>query len=135
MARRAGRVVYEQRLTELARKAPDQLEEFGRKVITQMTTEVVTSFGSGPPGRQYGNHVASSPGYPPNVDSGALRASINWRQERKFRFVMTDGVKYGAFLEFGTSKMAARPFMSPVFERYWRREIAQMARNVGLLKL
>ena len=126
---------YKQKFTELARKMPGRLDEFGRKSTMQMTTEVQTSFGSGPGGQMYGNHIASSPGNPPNVDTGALRASIGWRALGGFRYMIFDGVIYGAYLEFGTSRMAARPFMSPVFERWWRRDLADAARRAGLFEL
>lgn len=36
---------------------------------------------------------------------------------------------YGRFLEHGTSKMAARPFLRPAYEAH-RREAAQVARSV-----
>jgi len=129
---RRRHVQYQEKLTTLARRIPERLDQFGRGVATQMTVEVVSSFGSGPPGETYGNHVASTAGYPPNVDTGALRGSINWTPLGRLRYMIHDGVIYGAFLEFGTSKMAARPFLSPVFERWWRRELAEAAKKAGL---
>jgi len=62
-------------------------------------------------------HTASSDGNPPNTDTGYLANNI---------FEVIDGDKMGAsvesraeyseFLEFGTSKMDARPFMQPALE-------------------
>ena len=36
----------------------------------------------------------------------------------KFRVVVGTNVEYAPWLEFGTSRMAARPFLRPVFEKY-----------------
>lgn len=64
-------------------------------------------------------HRASAPGHPPASDMGRLRASITRLVERELLAwvgqVGTD-VKYGAHLEFGTSRMAARPFMLTTLE-------------------
>jgi HK97 gp10 family phage protein len=71
-------------------------------------------------GRIYGRHQASSPGEPPGVDTGVLVNSIRSRllssgSTSAFAVVGT-GVEYGVYLEFGTSKMKARPFMRPAFD-------------------
>jgi HK97 gp10 family phage protein len=62
----------------------------------------------------------SSPGEAPAVDTGRLRASITHRVEmdsgEAVAYVGTN-VKYAPYLEFGTSRMAARPFMVPAIER------------------
>ena len=44
-----------------------------------------------------------------------------------------DGVLYGLPLEWGTTKMAPRPFMSPAFERK-RKNFADHARRFGLIR-
>jgi len=80
---------------------------------------VVTSFNTSPPGRSYRRgsivHVASQPGYPPNVDIGGLRAAIGVRRPGQLRrSIHTGNVEYAPYLEFGTTRMAARPFMRPM---------------------
>ncbi len=79
--------------------------------------------------KQARRHVASAPGQPPAVDTGILRASIFTDVSVKGGNVVgkvgpdvehiaaeqtagTD-VEYGLFLELGTAKMAARPFLRP----------------------
>lgn len=62
-------------------------------------------------------HTASAAGQPPNTDTGYLANNI---------YVVIDGDRMGAdiesradyseALEFGTSKMQARPFMQPALE-------------------
>lgn len=73
-------------------------------------------------------HRASAPGQPPASDTGTLLGSVE--------MVLFDGglaaevgtrLDYGKFLEFGTSKMAARPWLSPAWETH-RKEIV---RNVA----
>lgn len=59
----------------------------------------------------------SSPGQPPNKQSGVLWASIkkdNTGINRKVIKVGTDE-DYGVYLEIGTSKMASRPYMRNTF--------------------
>lgn len=67
-----------------------------------------------------GKNRASAPGEPPAVDFGRLRASINRLVEREFAVwvgeVGTD-LDYGFWLEFGTTEMAARPFLQTTLER------------------
>ena len=61
----------------------------------------------------------SAPGEPPAVVTGTLRASITHRLEEEdgdtVGYVGTN-VEYAPYLEFGTSRMAARPFMFPALE-------------------
>ncbi len=61
-------------------------------------------------------HTAAAPGYAPNTDTGRLVSSI------KFVFSQTNGevstnLQYGKYLEFGTSRMAARPWLIPALEK------------------
>jgi hypothetical protein len=65
-------------------------------------------------GISYGNHTASSPGNPPRIDTGNLVNNINVQQEKTFVWVIRSGSIYGPDLEYGTSKMEARPFMGPM---------------------
>jgi HK97 gp10 family phage protein len=62
----------------------------------------------------------SRPGEPPHVDTGHLRRNVGWSRDTttKKRKIGTgignkDSVGYAVWLEFGTSRMAARPFLRP----------------------
>lgn len=74
-------------------------------------------------------HTASAPGSPPNSDTGYLANNI-------YVEIATDGLAadvesradYSEYLEFGTSKMQARPFMQPALEENRPKIRARFAR-------
>lgn len=50
------------------------------------------------------------------VDTGRLRNSITHQQESENVEVIGSNVSYAVFVELGTSKMSARPFLRPAAE-------------------
>ena len=74
-------------------------------------------------------HQASAPGEPPATDTGRLvnsivgDAKVVGKQVQGFLEART---AYAGHLEFGTRKMAARPFMTPAVMRNRDRAIALM---------
>ena len=116
-------------IEDVLRTEPGRVSDWMDAVAEEMVGDVKESFGTSPPGREYsrGNktHVASQPGYPPNVDTGALRAGIRWEAINQFTRHIMDGVEYGIRLEDGIG-VDARPFMGPVFYD-WRRKIEDHA--------
>lgn len=60
-------------------------------------------------------HIASKPGDPPNTDTGALVRSINVEIRPDATYVGTS-IKYAPYLEFGTARMAERPWLNPALE-------------------
>lgn len=78
-------------------------------------------------------HTASSPGNPPRPDMGALINSIRQRNVGNLHKEIVDGVEYGVKLELGTEKIAARPFVRPVFEE-WRKKILSHAEKNLVVK-
>jgi len=79
-------------------------------------------------------HTASAPGEPPAVLTGRLRASITWDFSSAIKTVKIGSsnqlmrnpempvvgvpVNYAVELEYGTDKVAPRPFMRPVRDKY-----------------
>lgn len=61
------------------------------------------------------DHTASAPGQPPMSDSGNLANSIQYDLQGTTAFVGSN-VQYAVYLEFGTRKMEARPFLFPSLE-------------------
>ena len=62
----------------------------------------------------------SAPGQPPAVQTGALRNSVVHQPATAANLVARVGTNlpYGKLLEFGTSRMAARPWLGPVRLEY-----------------
>lgn len=71
-------------------------------------------------------HVASLPGQPPNADTHFLDTNIDTeiKTQNPPTVHVTSHAPYSAALEFGTSKMAERPFMRPATEKN-RKDIGQ----------
>lgn len=68
------------------------------------------------------NHVASAPGQPPNADSGVLDKGIGvYPVPRKtadgIEVTIVSMARYSEALEFGSSKMSARPFFRPARDK------------------
>lgn len=100
-----------------------------KKMLANMLTEAalethknaITSIKEGPAnGRTYKRrtitHQASAAGDAPKTDTGALVRNITFEKSS-----MTVGSRkdapHGFWLEFGTSKMAARPWLQPAFDK------------------
>lgn len=55
-------------------------------------------------------HVASAPGQAPAIDTGFLASSIQIARESPLSSLVTAGAEYAVHLEYGTVRMAPRPF-------------------------
>jgi len=71
---------------------------------------------------------ASAPGQAPAVQTGRLRASLHWLTKTLSRLIGTN-LPVGFFLEVGTSKMAARPYLRPSFKKNAQR-IVKMLKGI-----
>ena len=68
-------------------------------------------------GRTYGNHTASVAGNPPNSDTGFPASNISMVLDTdKLGGAVESRADYSGFLEFGTSKMGARPYLQPALD-------------------
>ena len=61
-------------------------------------------------------HVASKPGSAPNQDRGTLTRNIRVTMNDDLTAGISSNAPYSAALEFGTSNIDARPFMTPAVE-------------------
>jgi len=98
--------------------ARDGIDEDLPKVGLLWTNAVKVILSQPGGGRYYGAHRASAPGQAPAVDTGAYRASWTFAVQGKDTVAMYPGPSphpsaLGGWLEFGTSKMAARPHVRP----------------------
>lgn len=102
-------------------KLLDEANNITEKAADKMATEMKKSILSGAKsGNQYFNngarHTASAPGQSPANQSGALVKSIKVSKEKN-KSIISISKNYAVFLEFGTSKMRARPFIIPAFQK------------------
>jgi HK97 gp10 family phage protein len=85
-------------------------------------------------GVMYGSHQASAPGEPPASETGRLILSFRVTTElddvRPKVRVSTQSL-YAKYLEYGTSRMAARPFMRPALATIRRDVLKQVGGEVA----
>tara|TARA_R110000803_G_scaffold210130_1_gene281149 strand:+ start:146 stop:595 length:450 start_codon:yes stop_codon:yes gene_type:complete len=72
-------------------------------------------------------HVASNVGQAPNTDTGKLVASIAVEKESDANYLVGSNLDYAAWLEFGTSKTGARPWLEPAM----RKNIVELTANIN----
>ena len=123
MARRGTniRVVFNN-FSEIAARLAPESAEIVAETLAEIDTTVQVGMAAGGGGRIYIRrgraHQASSPGNMPARDLGALSASLQTElvpgKAKGYYYTVMD---YGVYLEYGTSKMAPRPFMTPSAER------------------
>lgn len=110
----------------IAEAANAAIENAMRGAVQIVVNDAKRSVARGPKtGRVYrrGNitHQASAPGEPPATDTGVLVNSIvgdvTRAQNNQVQGYVRAGAGYAGYLEFGTRRMAARPFLFPAIER------------------
>lgn len=125
-------------LDGLIAASPERIDQFLRSTSESITNDIKLSFNSSPPGRVYVrgtiSHTASQPGYPPNIDTGALIGSMHWEKVGELTYQVMDGVLYGLHLEEGTSTIQPRPFVQPVFAAWRATKFEQHAQMYGLIR-
>jgi len=62
------------------------------------------------------------------VDTGRLRNSLHIKPSSpgSLRYTIGDGVEYGVFVEYGTYKMRAQPFLRPAVDKVTYEIIPQL---------
>ena len=104
------------KLDKLGVTTPQVMQEAlvisGKKVQREAKILINTS---SPSGKFYGKHRASAAGEAPATDTGNLVRNIKVKEERQSVKVgiLDQRAIYGAYLEFGTSKIAPRPWLKP----------------------
>jgi len=81
-------------------------------------------------------HEPSKPGQAPNNDTGVLANNIETVSVAPLIVEVSSRAPYAAALEFGTSKMAARPYMKPARDKNVKfvQKIVQQAVNTAIKK-
>lgn len=78
-------------------------------------------------------HVPSRPGEPPNNDTGVLANNIETIQVEPLRVEVSSNAPYAAALEYGTIRMAERPYMRPAVARKRKEVVAQVKEAVSIV--
>jgi phage gpG-like protein len=124
-------ITLNDRTPELFQKLQAGIERFVVKGSAHLQGELRASMAAPKHGRLYGRHRASAPGESPAVDSGNLITSIAIVSENSLEAKIGTPVEYAAYLEHGTSRMAARP----LWERTARKSLptldAILAKEIG----
>jgi HK97 gp10 family phage protein len=127
MVKVTGRQVFTARLRRLA--SPEAVEQVGQALFVGGNRIQVDAQHSITEGSISGKgHVPSAPGEPPNADTHALDRQIETEMVGPLKVVVESRDPKSKFLEFGTSRMAARPFLMPAAERQ-RPEVTRLVRE------
>lgn len=116
MVKMTGQKAHKARLGRI--RGPGMVREVGKAIYVAadlLSVDAAISITTGAVSGK--NHVASSPGEPPNADTHVLDRSVHIEREGPLKALSVADAQYAADLENGTSKMEARPFMSPAAER------------------
>lgn len=76
-------------------------------------------------------HQASAPGQAPMSDTGRLANNIFFDTEGQMSAVVGSTIAYAVMLEYGTRKMAARPFFTPAVEAMRPKFAKQLERAIS----
>lgn len=114
-------VISDNRIPELMNKLPNVVDLIVQKTALEVEKDAKASMSGAKHGRVYPRgdgkpHQASAPGEAPAIDTGHLVNSIQAARTGQGSAVVTAYSDYAAALEFGTRKMAARPFFKPAAE-------------------
>ena len=128
--RTSVKLVYN-KFPAIAKQLPKAALEIIEETIDDINETVKHGMASPKSGRVYvrGNrlHTASAPGEMPAIDTTKLISSLQHQIVRgEYKgYYYTESV-YAPMLEYGTSKMAPRPFMTPAAERARRAFMRKM---------
>ena len=109
---------------ESIREIGQALYEAGDAVAVDAAISITTGAVSGK------NHVPSSPGEPPNADTGVLDRSIETALVEPLRVEVSANAPYAKVLEKGGAKVEARPFMAPALAKNRRPATARVRKVV-----
>ena len=122
MASVTGNKKHQQRLERLASPRGQQLINqalylAGQEIEIEAERSITAGSISGK------GHIPSAPGQPPNADTRRLDSNIDTAVVGQGVVEVTSRAPYSAALEYGTSKMAERPFMRPAVAKKRARAI------------
>lgn len=132
-----GRDKHLRRLKRLS--GPEVVKAAGRVVFVGADMIRAEAFRGVSAGSVSGrNHVPSTPGEYPNRDTGGLQNGFKTEQTGPLSAEFRSETEYSEALEFGTSKMEARPHVRPArdtsepkIQRLFAQEIGKLVERSG----
>ncbi len=109
------------------------IAEAATAIVTDIKDQMLRSKKSG---RVYSRarfppHQASAQGEYPAVDTGAFISSVEWEREGGgLEAVVGTNQELGVWLEFGTTRMLARPWLFPSFTRVMGKHRSRIANAI-----
>lgn len=123
-------IVFTSHIEEVTAEIGKTARERMEQAVNEVRNQVLETLSGGRSGRTYKvpgtnkTYTASAPGEPPAQRLGELRQSISSQVQGEGKQVigMVGSNKiYAPMLEFGTRKMAPRPWLRPTFEKMQKR--------------
>lgn len=120
-----AKVELKRNLNEVVKKINDVAGQRMAEACIHVQNKTKEKLSGNRSGRQYRvpgtktNYTASAPGEPPASMTGQLRNNIHFQIQGKGKEVIGlvgSTLDKAPMLEFGTRKMAARPFLKPTFD-------------------
>ena len=132
MASVTGNKKHQQRLERLASPRGQQLINqalylAGQEIELEAERSITAGSISGK------GHIPSAPGQPPNADTRRLDSNIVTTVVGRGVVEVTSRAPYSAALEYGTSRMAERPFMRPAVAKKRARAVQIIEQAVDKL--
>lgn len=111
-------MTFDKKVRDAAREIERNVGKVLDGIGTDMAADIQVSMTAGRFETQDpAKHVPSQPGEPPAVVTRDLRNSIEWQRTALNKVEVSANDPKAYLLEFGTSKMAERPFMRPARNR------------------
>ena len=132
MAIIAARLTHN-RFPEIAAKLPREAAKITEKTALRIEETAKTSMAGPKSGRMYGAHQASAPGESPAIDTSNLANSIGTEAMGGASHMVYAGTEYALSLEFGSPRIAPRPFLGPAAsqeEPEFLRDMANLERRL-----
>lgn len=126
------KVALVNRIPEAKKKIKEDAYARMVKAVNAVRNETLVTLSGNRSGRTYfvpgtmRTYTASSPGEPPAVATGQLRQSVRTQVDNSSSMIIGyvgSTLIYAPCLEFGTRKMAARPWLKKSFEKTDLRKI------------
>lgn len=117
----------EQRASMVVRKTVFDIEGTIKNNLSRPGTgRIYKAGGTTSKGKGRRTHRASAPGQPPATDTGTLLNSVRGRMLSILQGMVEVTAEYAKFLEYGTVKMAARPYFWPAVHQHSEAFVAAM---------